>query len=932
MVSMVLAEFFIPHGHCYLWKPGLVGLHVVSDALTALAYYSIPLTLIYFVTKRRDVPFNWIFLLFGAFIIPCGTTHLLEIWTLWHPNYWLSGSIKAFTATVSIYTAWELVSLLPQALAIPSTAQLEKEIRERQKAEAALLREKNHLAQAQKVAHVGSWEYDLATQELAWSDETFRIYGLATGQPTPTFREHRQQIHPEDRKVWTKTLRQIAQEKSGELEFRILQPDGQIRHLLAHGEPVFNADGQVYKLFGTVLDISDRIVAQQRERLVGEIALKIHHSLELDEILNTTVTEVREFLETDRALIYRFNPDWSGQIAVESVGADFPAVLDMTIHDPCFGKDYGQLYQQGRVRAIANIYTAGLKPCHVELLAPLQVTANLVVPILLGEKLWGLLIAHHCRGERNWQSYEIELLQQLATQVAIALQQSELYSRVQAELIERQRIEQELRVSEERYRSVVTVMSEGIVLQQADGEITACNASAERILGLATPEILRRTSIDPPCWKTIYEDGSLFPGELHPAMVTLRTGEPQSNVIMGIHKLDGSLTWIAINSQPLFHPQEAQPYAVVTSFSDITDRKIAEETLRSLTQQERERALQLEQALKELQRTQAQLVQNEKMVSLGQLVAGVAHEINNPTSFIYGNIYAASDYAHDLLHLIKLYTKHCPKPVAEIAEQIKQIDLDFIASDFPKLLASMKEGAHRISDIVQSLRNFSRLDEMECKSVDIHEGIDNTLLILKHRLTQQPLRPEIQVIKEYGELLLIECYPGQLNQVFMNIISNGIDALEDARGSWYSLYREASYMVHSNEQSPVIRIRTEIVEQKWVVIRIADNGPGIKAEVQKRIFDPFFTTKPPGKGTGLGLSISYQIVVEKHGGQFKCHSVPGLGTEFVVELPIARSCSGLQPRPLAELRSLPLSASPKAHHSKPIATMDETRGYCEGNT
>jgi len=576
---MVLAEFFIPHGHCYLWKPDLVGLHIVSDALTALAYYSIPLTLTYFVSKRRDVPFNWIFLLFGAFIISCGTTHIMEIWTLWHPNYWLSGFIKAFTAVVSLYTASELVSLLPQALAIPSTTQLEKEIKERQQAEAALLKEKTHLAQAQKVAHVGSWEFDLATEEIAWSDETFRIYGLAPGQPAPTLSEHGQKIHPDDRTVWDTTVSQIARGKSSELEFRIVRPDGQVRHIFGQGEPIFNADGQVHKLFGTVLDITDRVAAQARERLFGAIALKIHQSLELDEILNTTVTEVRELLQTDRVLIYRFNRDCSGQIVVESVGAGFPAVLDTTIYDPCFGKDYAQLYLQGRITAIANIHTAGLKPCYIELLAPFQVTANLIVPILAGGKVWGLLIVHHCRGERYWQSYEIELLQQLATQVAIALQQSELYSRVQAELIERQRIEQELRVSEERYRSVVAVMSEGIVLQQADGEITACNTSAERILGLTAQQMQGLTSVDPR-WQAIYEDGSPFPGELHPAMVTLRTGKPQSNVIMGIHKPDGSLTWISINSQPLIHPGETQAYAVVTSFSDITKRREAEEKLR----------------------------------------------------------------------------------------------------------------------------------------------------------------------------------------------------------------------------------------------------------------------------------------------------------------------------------------------------------------
>jgi len=576
---MVLAEFFIPHGHCYLWKPGLVGLHVVSDALTALAYYSIPLTLTYFVSKRRDLPFNWIFLLFGAFIISCGTTHILEIWTLWHPNYWLSGFIKAFTAVVSIYTATELASLLPQALALPSTAQLEKEIKERQKAEAALLKEKTHLAQAQKVAHVGSWEFDLATEEIAWSDETFRIYGLDPRQVTPTLSEHWQKIHPDDRTVWDTTVSQIAGGKSCQLEFRIIRSDGQVRHIFGQGEPIVNADGQVHKLFGTVLDITDRVAAQARERLFGAIALSVHQSLDLDEILDTTVTEVRQLLQTDRVLIYRFNRDCSGQIVVESVGAGFPAVLDTTIYEPCFGSYYAQLYLQGRVTAIANIHTAGLKPCYLELLAPFQVTANLIVPILAGGKVWGLLIVHYCRGERHWQSYEIELLQQLATQVAIALQQSELYSRGQAELIERQRIEQELRVSEERYRSVVAVMSEGIVLQQADGQITACNDSAERILGLTAQQMQGLTSVDPR-WQAIYEDGSPFPGELHPAMVTLRTGKPQSNVIMGIHKPDESLTWISINSQPLIHPGETQAYAVVTSFSDITKRREAEEKLR----------------------------------------------------------------------------------------------------------------------------------------------------------------------------------------------------------------------------------------------------------------------------------------------------------------------------------------------------------------
>ncbi|MFB8792434.1 MAG: ATP-binding protein [Potamolinea sp.] len=265
------------------------------------------------------------------------------------------------------------------------------------------------------------------------------------------------------------------------------------------------------------------------------------------------------------------------------------------------------------------------------------------------------------------------------------------------------------------------------------------------------------------------------------------------------------------------------------------------------------------------------------MSSLGQMLAGIAHEINNPTSFIYGNIQPAIDYSQDLLQLIELYRDYYPEPVEEISEQLEAKDADFIAEDFPKLLLSMKEGAERISKIVLSLRNFSRVDEKECKQVDIHEGIDSTLLILKHRLKEQPSRPEIQVIQEYGELPKVECYPSQLNQVFMNILSNGIDAINESF---------VSGKLSLAQDKGQIRICTEVKENNSVMIRIADNGPGIKAEVQEKIFNPFFTTKPVGKGTGLGLAISYQIVVEKHSGRVECISTPGQGTEFLIFLPI----------------------------------------------
>ncbi|NEZ58161.1 PAS domain S-box protein [Adonisia turfae] len=300
-----------------------------------------------------------------------------------------------------------------------------------------------------------------------------------------------------------------------------------------------------------------------------------------------------------------------------------------------------------------------------------------------------------------------------------------------------------------------------------------------------------------------------------------------------------------------------------------------------LLAQSRARAEELETILTQLQKTQSQLVQSEKMSSLGQMVAGVAHEINNPVSFIYGNLTHAKSYTQALVTLIESYQQHYPNIPPKIVNIIDEIELDFLKDDLPKLFQSMEVGTERIREIIKSLRLFSRLDEAEIKQVDLHDGIDSTLTILQTRLRAQSWRPEIQVIKEYDDLPQIECYAGQLNQVFMNLLSNAVDALEelDQTRTWQQMENEPS----------IIRIQTQLLGQlkhPAVAIAITDNGPGIRKNAIEHLFNPFFTTKPVGKGTGLGLSISYQIITETHGGTITYNTEPGQGTTFTITLPI----------------------------------------------
>ncbi|MEW6496434.1 MAG: PAS domain S-box protein [Cyanobacteriota bacterium] len=497
------------------------------------------------------------------------------------------------------------------------------------------------------------------------------------------------------------------------------------------------------------------------------------------------------------------------------------------------------------------------------------------------------------------------------------------------EIAERQQVEAALRQAEQKYRSIFENAVEGIFQTTSEGRYVNCNPALARIYGYASSkELLSHvTNIE----QQLYVD----PHRRQEFIQQLRSCDSVSDFESQVYRKDGSIIWISENARAVYDEEGTLLYyeGFVT---DITQRKLAEESLRASEAQLRAKTEELEQALNKLQQTQSQLIHNEKMCNLGHLVAGVAHEINNPVNFVCGNLIPASQYVEDLLDLIRLYIQYYPQPVPEIQSRAEAIDLEFLIEDFPKTLSSMQLGADRIRQIVQSLRSFSRLDETQMTLVDLHQEIDSTLLILNNRLKPKGDNPGITVIKEYGELPLVKGYVGLLNQVFMNLLCNAIDALEECPSKFYSASEfEEPYqscnpearcetlasLVNTkqraiwawdkafaaqlsptpspqlmSEQAPkIIRICTQVIgndsqgeptSETRAVIRIIDNGSGMPEEIREQIFDPFFTTKPVGKGTGLGLSISYHIIADKHGGQLQCICEPNQGTEFRIEIPI----------------------------------------------
>ncbi|MEZ2239551.1 PAS domain S-box protein [Microcoleus sp.] len=430
------------------------------------------------------------------------------------------------------------------------------------------------------------------------------------------------------------------------------------------------------------------------------------------------------------------------------------------------------------------------------------------------------------------------------------------------------------------YDRAMAATSTGIVISDAtkpEHPIVYCNPAFESITGYQRQEILGKNC-------RFLQGIDTDPAALEIIRQALQT-QSECQVILKNYRKDGTAFWNALSISPV-RDRTGKLTHFIGVQRDITDRKKAEEDLQISEAQSREQATKLAAALQEVKETHSQLVQSDKMSSLGLLIAGVAHEINNPISFISCNLGHLKNYTQDLLHILELYQQQYPEPAAEIQAEAEAIELDFIAEDLPQILSSMNVGVERISQIVQSLRNFSRNDNAEMKPINLHEGIDSTLLILNHRLKGKGEIPPIQIIKEYGDLPTVECFSGPINQVFMNILSNAIDALDD--------WNQQRGLAESRGNPSQIKISTKLRDTvgdrfpapNFVEITITDSGPGMSEEVKQHIFDSFFTTKPIGKGTGMGLSISHQIVVEKHQGELDCISELGKGTTFIISIPI----------------------------------------------
>ncbi|WP_445250432.1 PAS domain S-box protein [Microcoleus sp. OTE_8_concoct_300] len=713
-----------------------------------------------------------------------------------------------------------------------SLQQLNQELENRVKDRTAQLMQTEERWQlALKGNNDGIWDWNLQTGELFLSDRFKEITGYDEHSPIlDYFEELNKGTHPDDLALVMQALQDHLNKKTPHyiIEYRCWCYNSAYKWILSRGQALWDASGKAVRMVGSITDITEPKQAE--------------------EALRESEARYQKLSANLPGIIYQFLLRADGSASFPYISPACREVFELEPEDVM--KD---------AALIGNLIHPDDRQSHDESVAisaqtlqPWQWEGRMVLPS--GKIRW-LQIMSRPEAKENgaflWDGIAVDVTDR--KQAELALQESQQFIKKVADATPGILYLYDL----EEQRNIYTNTSMFALLGYTSDEITAMDSSM-------MPQL-----IHPEDFPKIVKHHASFGG--------IKDGETRE-IEYRVLAADGQILWLQSRDTIFSRNADGQPKVIIGVSQDITTRKQAEEALRQSEEREREKARDLESALLELQATQTQLIQTEKMSSLGQLVAGIAHEINNPVNFIHANIDYLNQYTKQLLDLVTLYEQEYPEPNSKIVDRIQEIDLDFMAEDLRKVVGSMQVGTERIRQIVLSLRNFSRLDESAMKPVDIHAGIESTLLILQHRLKSHDSSPEIEVIKEFGKLPLVECYASQLNQVFMNIIANGIDAIEER-------YQKLS-VPRSETPSGRIAICTRVTAQNTVMVEISDNGTGMPQGIVDRIFNPFFTTKAVGKGTGLGMSIAHSIVVEKHNGKIECISSIGCGTTFQIEIPI----------------------------------------------
>ncbi|MEG3897712.1 MULTISPECIES: PAS domain S-box protein [unclassified Microcoleus] len=712
-----------------------------------------------------------------------------------------------------------------------SLKQLNQELENRvEQRTAQLMQTEERWQLALKGNNDGIWDWDLQTKELFVSDRFKEITGYEESDISDYNNKWQKSLHPDDLVISQQVLQDHLERKTPHYitEYRLWCYNSAYKWILSRGQALWDASGKAVRMVGSITDITER---KQAEEALRESEARFQKlSANLPGIIYQCL------LRADGSFSFPYMSSASRELfelEPEAVLQNSALLIDL-VHP-----EDRQNYDESVVIS-------------AQTLQPWQWEGRLVLPS--GKISWFQTNSRpeaKENGDILWDGITVDVTDR--KQAELALQESQQFIQKVANATPGILYLYDL----EEQRNIYTNNSLLALLGYTNDEITAMDSSM-------MPQL-------------IHPEDLLTIVKYHASLVEVKDGEIRE-IEYRMRAADGQFLWLQSRDTIFGRNADGQAKVIIGVSQDITTRKQAEEALRQSEARERERARELESALLELQSTQTQLIQTEKMSSLGQLVAGIAHEINNPVNFIYANIDYLNLYTTQLLDLVNLYEQEYPEPNSKIVDRIQEIDLGFMAEDLRKLVGSMQVGTDRIRQIVLSLRNFSRLDESAMKPVDIHAGIESTLLILQHRLKSRDNRPEIEVIKEFGKLPLVECYASQLNQVFMNIIANGIDAIEER-------YQKLS-VPESETKSGRIAIGTVVTAHNTVMVEISDNGTGIPEGIVDRIFNPFFTTKAVGKGTGLGMSIAHSIVVEKHNGKIECISSIGCGTTFRIQIPI----------------------------------------------